>query len=192
MKLFLSILLLAALPAAFAQNQTPQGPVHTGNVVSNPIQARAETMMTQAENENRIRFEPACPLLLTGASVAPNAHYQPVKAQGSPDSALDLRFRNLSSKAIRSVSITAHVKIKTNVYALDAHPFQVHLTFSDLSRDVDQVSHIALPAQDYLFGVAWVSLDAVTFADGATWSAPQQYNYCRTPPGQGIDRIEAK
>lgn len=194
MRLFLSALLLAALPAAFAQNQPAQPSYQTGVVVSNPGQSTVQDMKAQAEYLNHLMVQTGCPLYLSAASVAEPGRYLPVKQATPDDGVLQLHFRNQSGKAIRSASITATVKVKTNVYALDAHPIALQLTLSDVNdvnRDLSHLSLIVLPRHFYLFGVAQVSLDRVTYADGTTWTAPQQNNDCRTH-GQGLDRIEAK
>lgn len=194
MKLFLSALLLAALPAAFAQNQPDQGPLQTGVVVNNPSPAAAEAMKAFAQRMNDTRTQMGCPLYLNAASVAAPAGYLPVSQRRPDDGTLSLHFRNQSGKAIRSASVTATVKVKTNIYALDAHPIMMQLRFSDIDdvgRNLPQQELIVLPRHYYIFGLAQVSLDRVTFADGTTWAAPQQNNYCRTH-SEGLNRIEAK
>jgi hypothetical protein len=40
-----------------------------------------------------------------------------------------------------------------------------------------------LPPHAYLFGVARVTLDQVTYADGSVWNAPASNNTCRTAGG---------
>ena len=194
MKLFLSALLLAALPAAFAQNQSPQGPFEPGVVVSHPSPATVEAMKAQAEYMNHLAMQTGCPLYLSTASVAAPAGYLPVGQRRPDDGTLTLHFRNQSGKAIRSASITAAVKVKTNIYDLDAHPVPLHLTFSssgDADRDLDQLTQIELPPHYYVFGLAQVSLDRVTYTDGTSWANPKPGNYCSTN-GQGVRQIEAK
>lgn len=194
MKLFLSSLLLAALPAAFAQNQSPQGPFQPGVVVSHPSPATVEAMKAQAEYMNHLALHPICPLFVTSATVAATAGYLPVAQRRPDDGTLSLHFRNQSGKTIRSASISATVKVKTNIYDLDAHPVPLHLTFSssgDADRDLDQLTQIELPPHYYVFGLAQVSLDRVTYTDGTNWSNPKPGNYCTTN-WQGIRQIEAK
>lgn len=194
MKLFLSALLLAVVPAASAQNQPQQGPFKPGVVVSNPSPATVEAMKAQAEYMNHLTLQIGCPLFLTAASVAAPAGYLPVAQRRPDDGTLTLDFRNQSGKTIRSASITATVNVKTDIYALDAHPVSLQLTFSgtdDVNRDLDQLSRIELPHHYYVFGLAEVSLDRVTYADGASWTNPKPNNYCRTN-GQGVKTVEAK
>lgn len=183
MKLFLSALLLAALPVAFAQNQPNPSQLSIGV-------AGMEGPNGQQSQAFSIRY--VCPLYVSAASVASPPGYLPVNQRTPEDGTLTLHFRNQSGKAIRSASITATVKVKTNIYALDAHAIALRLSFSvtdDLDRSLDQLTQIALPRHYYLFGLAQVSLDRVTFADGTKWTNPKQDTYCRTN-GQGL--VEAK
>lgn len=145
MKLFLSALLLAAVPAAFAQNQPQQGPFEPGVALSHSSPATVEAMKAQAEYMNHLALQPVCPLFVTAASVAAPAGYLPVSQRRPDDGTLTLHFRNQSGKAIRSESVTATVKVKTNIYDLDAHPVALQLTGSgtdDVNRDLDQLSRI--------------------------------------------------
>lgn len=172
MKLILSALLLAVVPAIFAQNQTasPQPSIgvagmegQISDLVAHPASLRS-----------------ACPLILTAANVAAPAGYLPVAQRRPDDGTLTLQFFNASGKAIQSASITATVKVKTNIYALDAHPISLQLTFSgtgDVDRSLNQLTQIALPRHYYLFGLATVSLDRVTYDDGTSWAAPRN-NFC--------------
>lgn len=192
MKLLVSALLLAAASAASAQNQGVATTVQIAPEQSSaqPSQQVILRLRTQSEAQvedalNRVH-QLRCPLYLESASVAPNAGYLPVTAQNRQDGALDLHFRNQSGKPIASASITARVNVKTNIYDLDAHPLQLRLTLSgtqDLDKTLDQFQHIALPKHMYLFGVARVELDQVTYADGSVWTAPANSNACRTAGG---------
>lgn len=179
MRLFLSaLLLLAAFPAASAQNQASGGPA--GDPAAHRISPPG--------------MEPGgCPVELTSATVAPKAGYLPVNSRTAGDGALDLHFRNESGRPIRSASVTAHLQIKTNIYSLDAAPLDLRLTFSgtdDLDWEADQIRNIPLPGHLYLFGVARVALDKVTWADGAIWTAAAG-DTCSVS-GLGSERIEAK
>ena len=201
MKLFLSALLLAAVPAAFAQAAPDpsnigvagmQGP----NGQPSPEQAaKFQAQIQQLMQRNIDRLSQAgCPLHLTGAEVAAPAGYLPVGQRTPDDGTLSLHFRDQSGKAIRSASITATVKVKTNIYDLDAHAVPLHLTFSGsghADRDLDQLTQIQLPRHYYVFGLAEVSLDRVSYADGTSWTAPRQGNYCGTHR-HGVQTIEAK
>lgn len=189
MKLFVSALLLLAVSAACAQNQNPapiwkwqshlNPPIADGTLSPQPmeaIQTQVRNAMWAAMEASKPAGQVGCPLVLTSASVAPEAGYLPVVSpQPGHDGALDLHFRNSSGKAITSATISAHLRVKTNIYALDASRVDVTLTFSgtkELDREADQLTHIPLPDHAYLFGVAQVSLDQVWFADGTTWNAP--------------------
>jgi len=194
MKLFVSVLLLAAT-AAFAQQNSGQATVVLQNgaaLTPQQASALAKSAAAEAEKVGRVMNQTGCPLYMESASVAPEGGYLPVTAQSRQDGALDLHFRNQSGKAIQSASITARVNVKTNVYALDAHPLQLRLTLSgtqDLDKALDQMRHITLPPHVYLFGVARVTLDQVTFADGAIWTAPASNNACRTNGSGSVDKI---
>ena len=193
-RLFVSALLLAAVPAVFAQNQVPNQRVviiRSGQELTPQQKNAIETAQAKVRAQVREMLgrlnQAGCPLYLESASVAPEAGYLPVTAQNRQDGALDLHFRNQSGKAIASAAITARVNVKTNVYALDAHPLELHLTLpgtEDLDKALDQMEHIVLPQHMYLFGVARVTLDQVTFADGSVWTAPANHsNSCRTSGG---------
>lgn len=181
MKLFVSALLLAFSSALLAQNLAAPPPAGISSLdpEGTPLSGPADLA--------------GCPLVLTSANVAPEAGYLPVASQPGRDGALDLHFRNSSGKAIASATITAHLRVKTNIYALDASRVDVTLTFSgtkELDREADQLTHIPLPDHAYLFGVAQVSLDQVWFADGTTWNAPGAGS-CAVRGGASLP-IEAK
>jgi hypothetical protein len=194
MKLFLSALLLAAVQAAFAQQNSGKVTVVTPDGSAPTPQQKAALAKTTADLETQVlsrMSQTGCPLYMQSASVAPEGGYLPVKAQNRQDGALDLHFRNQSGKPIASASITARVNVKTNVYALDAHPLQLRLTLSgtqDLDKTLDQMQHIVLPQHVYLFGVAQVTLDQVMYMDGSVWNAPAGNNACRTS-GPGTEKI---
>lgn len=191
MKLLLSALLLGALPAGVAQNQPGPPSFPTGVVIQNPSPAVVAAMEAQVRYVNGLRTQSGCPLYLSAASVAGPAGYLPVDQRRPDDGRLTLHFRNQSGKAIRSGSVTATVKVKTNIYDLDAHPIVLQLRFAgvdDVDRALDQMTRIALPPHYYLFGLAQVSLDRVTFEDGSVWNAPPQNNYCKVNP-QGTEKI---
>jgi hypothetical protein len=187
MKLFVSVLILAAASAALGQNQTGSQDQATLAKAQAAVQAQMQSLtdkMTQA----------GCPLFLQSASVAPTAGLLPVGMRTSGDGALNLHFRNQSGKAIQSASITAHLRIKTNVYALDAHPVDLRLSLNgtdELNKAVDQLTRITLPDHVYLFGVATVSLDQVTFDDGSVWTAKAGANACAVG-APGTELLEAK
>lgn len=195
MKLFVSALLMAALPAAFAQNHRVPPQVTTGAAETQAPDAQLplgvlEKAKAEAAEQAAPIFLPVCPLLMNAASVAAPAGYLPVDQSRPQEGTLTLRFWNMRGKRIRSASITAKVKVKTNIYALDAHPIALQLTFSgtdDVDLHINQVRQIALPGNYYLFGMAQVSLDRVTYADGTSWTA-SQHNYCRLN-GQGSEQI---
>lgn len=182
MKLILSALLLAAVPAGLAQTLASQAPYPTGVVIQNPSPAVVEAMKAQVRYSNALRTQSGCPLYLSAASVSGPAGYLPVDQRRPDDGMLTLHFRNQSGKAVKSASITATVNVKTNIYDLDAHPIVMQLSFSgteDADRDLNQLTQIALPRHYYVFGLATVTLDRVTYADGTSWFAPPQNNYCR-------------
>ncbi len=195
MKLFLSALFLAAVPAALAQQPAPPASaVQQQNAVQSqglqPAVVVNDLVAHSASPENQA----ACPLYLESASVAPSAGYLPVDAQAKGDGALELRFRNQSGKRIVSAAITAHLNVKTDIYALDAHPLELHLAFArvtDENKALDQLTRIALPEHVYLFGVVRVTLDQVTFTDGSVWTASPTHNSCATS-GPGNELVESK
>ncbi|MGC2618041.1 MAG: hypothetical protein WA414_03315 [Acidobacteriaceae bacterium] len=213
MKLFVSALILVAAPFALAQNQVPSQGVMGQFIALQPgqfvILPRGQQLTPQqkrdleaAQAKARARAQGifdqmnqvGCPLYLKSASVAPAAELLPVSMRNGGDGALNLQFRNQSGKAIRFATITAHLKVKTNVYALDARPLEVQLSFSgtrDLDKEADQLTHIALPGHVYLFGVMAVTLDQVTYADGTFWIADRGANSCKVG-GLGEQLLQAK
>ncbi|HEX4008152.1 MAG TPA: hypothetical protein VHX60_18405 [Acidobacteriaceae bacterium] len=192
MKLFVSALLLAAATVAGAQNQGVIRTVQVSPSGSLSPQDQAALAKTQAQAQAQMQAmadrmsQAGCPLLLESASVASPGNYLPITARDRQDAMLDLHFRNQSGKAIASVSVTARVNVKTNVYALDAHSLQLRMNFGgtrNVDRDEPQQIETGLPHHAYLFGVAQVTLDQVTYADGSVWSAPAGSNVCRTSGG---------
>jgi hypothetical protein len=192
-KLFLSALLLAAASAAFAQNPAPAQSVvliQPGQDLT-PQQKDAfekASGMTRAQMNAMVgrMNQTGCPLYMESASVDSRAGYLPVTARDAQNGVLNLRFRNQSGKAMASVGVTARVNLKTNIYALDAHTVELRLNFAgtrNLDREEPQGIQIGLPPHAYLFGVARVTLDQVTYADGSVWSAPASNNTCRTAGG---------
>ena len=199
MKLLVSALLLAAASVIFAQNQGVATAVSPAQSIAPPSQQVMLRFHTQSEAQvqellNKVD-QLRCPLYLESATVAPEAGYLPVTAQSRQDGALELHFRNQSGKPIVSAAITARLSVKTNIYDLDAHTLQLRLTLSgtqDLDKTLDQMQHIVLPQHVYLFGVAQVSLDQVTYAGGSVWTAPANDSVCRTGPATGPEQVEAK
>jgi hypothetical protein len=192
MKLFLSAFLLAAASAAFAQQSAAPAGKAVPQANATQLQDKATVIVNDLVAHKAMPMDQAsCPLFLQSASVASAASFLPVDAKANSGGTLSLRFRNASGKAIRSASITAHLRIKTNLYDLDAHSLDLRLTLAgtqDLDKTLDQIQRIVLPQNMYLFGVAQVSLDQVSFADGSVWTAPAAHNACGTS-GPAIDRI---
>lgn len=181
MKLIFSAVFLSAAMAGSAQNQTPvQKPGLSEHVI---------VLLTPAEIGN----QPGCPVDLTSVALSPAGRVLPV-AQWTPgDGSLGLHYRNMSGKAIRSISITAALRVKQNVYAMDATPLELRLSFGGtdaLNKALDQMASIPLPKGMYSYGVARAQLDQVTFADGSVWSAGP-HTACSVQ-GAASQRIEAK
>jgi len=190
MKLFLSALVLAAGTAAFAQNPS----------------AAADQQAAQLANQAGIivndlvahRLVPSeqigCPLYLESAFASSAAGLLPIDARVHGGGMLSLHFRNQSGKAIRSAAVTAHLRVKTNIYDLDAHALDLRLTVSGTSRvdkALSQAESLTLPQNIYPFGVARVTLDQVTFEDGSVWTASPAGNTCATS-GPSSEKVELK
>lgn len=191
MRLFVSALLILAtsVPASqvLAQEYVPSQPVQANAGVigmEGPgLQAAPQVAPAQI----------ACPLTLTGATVSPRGGYLPTSQWSQGDGSLHLQFRNNSGKKVLSAAVTAQLRVKANVYSLDATPLNLRLTFSgtdDLDKAADQITHIALPKNVYLYGVVQVALDQVMFADGSTWNSHGKA-VC-TAGGPGSLRIDAR
>jgi hypothetical protein len=190
MKLFLSALLLAAVPAAFAQN-----PSANPNQQAAQLAHRAGSIVNDLVAHRVVASEQiGCPLYLESAFASSAAGLLPVDARVHGGGTLSLHFRNQSGKAIRSAAITAHLRVKTNIYDLDAHSLDVRLTISGttgVDRALSQVESIALPQHIYPFGVAQVTLDQVSFEDGSVWMASATSNTCATSGPSG-EKVELK
>lgn len=191
MKFFLSAVLLATASMAFGQEYQRPTPVQGVGVAGMEPDSPQRTRAAQAQAEAAMQAlfnqvdQAGCPLYLTSADVARGGAVLAVSQRTPGDGALALHFRNRSGKAITSAAITARLRVKTNVYALDAHPLEVKLTFpgtADVNKAADQLARIAVPKGAYLFGVAQVTLDRVTFADGSAWTASASRNLCVTGP----------
>lgn len=180
MRLLLSALLLAAVPAAFAQVQTRSATAQAGNLQSLDLRSPSSPDQT------------GCPVVLTQAHLNWPATYRPVTAADkATEPNLSLEFQNPSGKAIRSVSITARFMEKTSPYQLDASPFELHLTFAgtdSADKDAEQMRAIRLPEKMYAYGVTHLALDEVTFADGSLWTAAGHSN-CAMNVGGAAERI---
>ncbi|MBT9331064.1 hypothetical protein [Paracidobacterium acidisoli] len=134
--------------------------------------------------------EAECPVELTAVSPAAQAHLQltsPVQSEGG----IELSFRNQSGKEIRSMEVGAELKVKRNVYDLDAATVKLDLTVSGTGV-VDPANNLmrSLPVDAALFGVGTVTLEEVTFADGSVWT-PAGRVACSVR-GNGTQRIEMK
>ena len=196
MRLFVSALLLclSLAPVAIGQTAAP-GSDSSQTLNSQSLDLQLESRALNDLFAHRVWTFPSdgCPLTLTSASVAPKAGYLPVAPRPGHDGALDLHFRNSSGKVIVSATVTASLRVKTDIYALDASPVDLRLQFAgtkELDRDLEQLRQIPLPDHAYLFGVAQVSLDQVVFADGSVWHAPAA-SACRTEGPTSL-RIEAR
>lgn len=174
MRLFVSVLLLAASTAGFAQLQiTPSAPpAGTAHMEGLGLEAGPFTSPDQT----------GCPLTLTRAQLNWPASYLPVtSAEKVTEPNLALEFQNASGKAIRSVAVTAEIRVKKDVYALDATPLELRLNFAgteDLNKELSQLATIPLPKGLHEYGVVQVRLDQVLFSDGTMWTAPASANRC--------------
>lgn len=206
MKLFVSVLFLAAATAGLAQNQTPAVVVDSlgqvtvivppGNASSpEEIETLKATARAQVFAGSTQSQQLGCPLMLTGAHLNWPATYLPVtSAERVTEPSLALNFRNEAGKAIRSVGITARFLAKRNPYQLDATPFDLRLTFGGVGaadQAASQLREIRLPEKMYAFGVTRVSLDQVTFADGSFWMASGRSN-CSLDVKSSAERVEAR
>lgn len=134
-----------------------------------------------------------CPVVLTSASVTPRGRMMPVAQWTQDDGSLWLQFQYQSRLPIQSVSATAHLKVKTDEYALNARDLEIPLTFSstvEMDRPGQHSLKFALPQNLYLYGVVRVSLESVTFTTGQVWR-PAPADRCGVN-GNGLDRVEAK
>lgn len=186
MKLVLSAVLLAAVPAAVAQNPSPD-----------PNQSAAAPAIGSGHyvgDLSAYKVEPqrSCPVFVTAASVGP-AHYLPTALPDSPQkSMLNLHLQYQSRLDVESVRLTVHVRMKNNKYDLDTTdleiPVAIHAT-AWFDRAGEHALQFPLP-KVYFFGVAQVSIDSITFTSGDVWR-PQGRQTCGIS-GQGSQQVESK
>ena len=177
MKLLLSALLLAAVPAVLAQNPSQTAPAP-------PMQTQPPITVNDLVAHKGVQLSAdACPLTLTSVQLDWPGTYMPVtSAEKVMEPNLALGFQNSSGRAIRTVVVTAALRVKKDVYALDATPVEVHLSFAgtrDLNKELNQLAAIPLPKGLHEYGVVQVRLDQVLFADGTMWKAAAKQNSCR-------------
>jgi hypothetical protein len=195
MKLFVPALVVlgmsAAVPAMGAQEYVPpQSPAQTSGGVTGGV-AAMEGIPQAAPRTSA--DQSACPLTLTSASVAPEGRVMPVSQWTQGDGTLRLHFQNQSRLPVQSVALVAHLKVKADAYALDARELVIPLTFAgtkELDRPGEHSLVLALPHNFYLYGVARVSVDSITFTTGEVWK-PASAGECGVN-GHGADRIEAR
>ena len=170
MKLLLSALLLAALPAGFAQSPAPSDFDAAGMQISNGQPSQITSIGPQRH----------CPVFLTAASVDAPARVLPVANTGGfGDGVLKLHFRYQSPLPIKSVSIHAHLRVKTDKYALDAREVDIPFTIAGTKLLDDSREHsidLDLPPNVYIYGVARVSLNSVTFTTGEVLTPRSPYS----------------
>lgn len=200
--LLVILVVSAASPAIHAQEYVPPRPQAAGVALMEGMQNSGQSSQPQkaasAAVEAQMRSllansQAACPVFLTAASVAPVGRVMPV-AQWTPgDGSLQLHFQYQSKSPIESVAITAHLKVKTDQYALDAKDLEIPLTFAgtgEVDRPGEHILKFALPPNVYLYGVARVTLDSIIFTTGEVWR-PQSAGQCGVN-GHGPERVEAK
>jgi hypothetical protein len=182
MRLFVSLLLLAAASTTFGQSQAAPG---SGSELAPGIM----TLNLDAGPLGQV----GCPVVLTSARLNWPASYLPVtSAEKVMAPNLALGFQNSSGKAIRSATITARFLGKQSVYQLDANAFDLRLTFSGAEaadKAAEQLREIRLPEKMYAYGVTRVSLEQVTFADGSFWMAEMDHSNCSLNVKGNAERV---
>ena len=200
MKLFVSVLLLAAASAGVAQ-QTPSTPgtarmeVGPGGGLSPQVLLwQGRQMRDLTLPEIWAPLQAGCPVVMTSAHLNWPASYLPVtSAEKTTSPNLALRFSNRSGKPIRSVSITARFLTKQDIYRLDATAFDLRLTLSDVDsagEAAEQLREIRLPEKMHAYGVTRIALEQVTFTDGTFWVSSG--TNCSLNFGGSTRRVEAR
>lgn len=163
-------------------------------VLTSPQQMEKVWMQSQAEIRPGLLdsgpgSQTGCPVVLTSAHLNWPASYLPVSsADKVTEPNLSLGFQNSSGKAIRSVALTAELRVKKDIYRMDATPVSLRLTFAgtnDLDKELSQLATIPLPKGLHEYGVIQVRLDQVFFADGTMWIAPSNGKSCSVA-GNGL------
>jgi len=194
MRLFVSALLLAATLSAAtavrAQEYVPQKSAKNSTGV-----AGMEGLATDLVAHRAVPWKNVgCPVMLTSAQLNWPASYLPTdSAEKVTEPDLALGFLNSSGRSIRSVGVTAALRVKKNIYALDAAPVELQLRFAgtgDLDKDLSHLTTISLPKGLHAYGVVQVRLDQVVFADGSLWMAPADDSCGLTP--NGLEQMQAK
>jgi len=188
MRLFVSVLLLAALsvaPSLFAQEYERQAPQTSAGAVGGVAGMGGLLNAVPLSGGGQA----ACPVVLTSARLNWPASYLPVtSAEKVTEPNLALGFQNASGKPIRSVTITAELRVKRDIYRLDATPLSLRLSFAgtkDLDKELSQLATIPLPKGLHEYGVIQVRLDQVLFADGTMWMAAVSGKSCSVD-GNGL------
>lgn len=148
------------------------------------MQTQPRTTVNDGVAHKGVQFSAdTCPLTLTSAQLDWPGTYMPVtSAEKVMEPNLALGFQNSSGRAIRTVVVTAALRVKKDVYALDATPVELRLNFAgtkDLNKDLSQLATIPLPKGLHEYGVVQVRLDQVLFADGTMWMASAKQNSCK-------------
>jgi hypothetical protein len=204
MKLSALLLLAAAASACVAQNVIPfqkavPSPDQNPNIgiVDDDALSRAVTAVAaEAEKKELQKMmdrvnQANCPVVLTGAGLTPYVMLLNTSSDVGSDSAnrpgLELEFRNVSGREIRSMEFSARILVKRSIYDLDYLP-AIHLYLTAYgTRSVDatfaQLRHLSLPQGIRPSLVEGITLEQVTFGDGSVWT-PKNDDYCAFNPNQ--------
>ncbi len=175
--LLLTLLVLLAVGSAAClaqsqkQNSLPVAPAITLRAA--PDQNASSLGDADLDFTRNAWNQTGCPVVLTGASVATKARYMPVNRYAPSETpGLDLRFRNMSGKAIRSAAIRVQVRYKQSIYDLDSTTRNLFLTvagtgITDGERELSRL----IPLRSEVFGLGLVELKRVNYADGSVWKA---------------------
>ncbi len=185
----LSALLLFGACACVAQSN-PAPPSNQNLTVDDQGLSRAAAAMAASARLKDLdrmmdRISHAnCPVVLTSAWLAP--HLQLIRSdQDSGGNGIDLEFRNVSGKAIRSMELSTTILVKMSIYDL-GYPPPVRLSLTAYgTQNIDsafaELRRVSLPTEMHPALVESVRLEQVIFADGSLWS-PNVDQYCGLAP----------
>jgi hypothetical protein len=124
------------------------------------------------ENIGALNLQIGCPVTFTDVALKRDAHYMPIKQGEATDNSLDFRYKNQSGKQIESISVRVELKVKRNIYDLDAITITRYMTLTGNSGEV-------LPLKSLLtYGLGSVTLEQVSYVGGDVWT-PSTNKNCR-------------
>jgi hypothetical protein len=115
-----------------------------------------------------------CPVRFTDVSLLGSGHIMLTRQDASSSGDLSFQYQNESGKTIQSLAVRVTLKLKHDVYALDATDFTLDMTLTGQGLQ----ETLPLNVSGYVYGLNHVTLERVSYSDGTAWSAADE-NSCR-------------